>query len=134
MCKTEHAKTKKTPRFVSTRTTFSVKGIKAQANKANNKDIKGASTNTKRRAFRGKTDSFIINFNASAKGCRTPSTPTTLGPFLFCVALISFLSSSVIKAILNNRPTTAANITTKKTRYTIILSPQLDFYLEKKAK
>lgn len=46
-------------------------------------------------ALNGNTVSLANNFNPSAKGCKSPKTPTTLGPFLHCIAAITFLSSNV---------------------------------------
>lgn len=46
--------------------------------------------------------SLINNFNPSAKGCKKPSIPVILGPFLLWTLLITFLSISVNNAIHNN--------------------------------
>lgn len=42
--------------------------------------------------------SFTTNFKASAKGCKTPQNPTTLGPFRRWIEAIAFRSASVKNA------------------------------------
>jgi hypothetical protein len=41
------------------------------------------------------TVSFISNFAPSAKGCKRPKIPTTLGPFRRCIDAITFRSNKV---------------------------------------
>ena len=40
-----------------------------------------------------------MDFNASAKGCKKPQKPTTLGPLRRCIAAKTFLSNKVNMAI-----------------------------------
>lgn len=59
---------------------------------------KGAKRNKSLFALFGKTISFTINFNASAKGCKIPQNPVILGPFLLCIAPITRRSANVKNA------------------------------------
>ncbi len=47
--------------------------------------------------------SFKINLTPSAKACKIPKIPTTLGPIRLCIAAKTFLSNKVKKAIDNIR-------------------------------
>jgi len=58
----------------------------------------GENTNKKLLDFIGIISSFITNFKPSAKGCKKPQKPTTLGPFLLCIDAIIFRSANVKKA------------------------------------
>lgn len=79
--------------------------MKAHAKRAKVKDIKGEIMNIIKLELFGKIASFNNNFKASANGCKTPSGPTSFGPFLFWVDAITFLSTKVKKATLINTPT-----------------------------
>ena len=43
----------------------------------------------------GINNSLKTNFAPSANGCNKPQNPTTFGPFLLCIAAITFLSAIV---------------------------------------
>ena len=68
------------PKEKSNKTNPSPKGITPQPNKANINVAQGARKNKVLLALAGITVSLTTNFKASAKGCNTPYTPTTLGP------------------------------------------------------
>jgi hypothetical protein len=85
----------KTPRFKFDITRPLPKGITDQINKPNKNKRKGEKTNRNFTEGATKIISFIKSFNPSAKGCRSPKKPTTLGPFLLCIVPITFLSTNV---------------------------------------
>lgn len=60
--------------------------------------LTGARTNSTKLDIPGIIVSFIINFRASAIGCKYPKIPTTLGPLLLCTDAKIFLSNNVNKA------------------------------------
>ena len=55
---------------------------------------------------------MVSNFIPSAMGSNSPNGPTTLGPFLSCIAPITFLSKYVRYAI-NSKSGTIINIILK---------------------
>jgi len=66
---------------------------------------KDPKTNKNLLALVGIIISLTTNFNPSAKGCKKPKIPTTLGPFLRWIDAIAFRSASVKKAIIINNGT-----------------------------
>lgn len=106
------------PIFESTRITSSEKGIKAQEIKLKENVTKGASTKTNVFEVDGNTVSFTNNFNASAKGCINPKTPTTLGPRRRCIAPIIFRSNNVKKATVIKTGTNIHKALTKNNKTT----------------
>ena len=62
----------------------SATGMTAQAENASTTETRGAMTNTPLLAPAGMTGSLSMNLKKSAKGCRIPQGPTTLGPRLSC--------------------------------------------------
>lgn len=61
-------------------------------------------------AWLGSTGSLTNSFNPSAIGWKNPKNPTTLGPFLLCIAAIILRSANVKKATPNNKGMVIANI------------------------
>ena len=61
---------------------FKSNEIATQLIKLKNKVIPGANKNKNLFALFGTITSFIISLKPSAKGCKNPQNPTTLGPFL----------------------------------------------------
>lgn len=78
-------------------------GITHQDNKASKKVMQGDKININKLALNGNTVSFANNFKPSAKGCKSPNIPTTLGPFRHCIEAITFLSNSVMYATETNK-------------------------------
>ena len=61
---------------------FKSNEIATQLIKLKNRVIAGANTNKNLFALFGIITSLIISLKPSAKGCKKPQNPTTLGPFL----------------------------------------------------
>lgn len=76
-----------------------LKGIILQVIKEIIIESKGAIIKIKKFAELGVVTSFIINFKASAMGCKIPK-PTIFGPFLLWIVLITLRSAKVKNAIL----------------------------------
>jgi hypothetical protein len=70
----------RTPRLISAKTTPILNGITLQPTKLNNKVAKGAKKKKKLLALCGIKISFKNNLIPSARGCKTPHQPTTIGP------------------------------------------------------
>lgn len=60
-------------------------------------------------AFVGIIISLITNFKPSAKGCKKPYIPTTLGPFRRCIEAIALRSAKVKNATTINKGTKVNN-------------------------
>ena len=88
----------------------SSKGTTAHEIKANKKVMKGAPKKRRILELLGNTGSLTNNFNPSAKGCKIPKNPTTLGPFLRCIEAITFLSAKVKYATATNNGITMVKI------------------------
>ena len=73
-------------------TYFELIGITAQAIKLSRRVNIGANINKNLLEFEGRRFSFVINLITSAKLCKIPKGPTTLGPLLNCTAPRTFLS------------------------------------------
>jgi hypothetical protein len=71
----------KTPMFKSAMAMACPKGTLAQAMVLQTKLIMGAIKKTSKFAFVGIRGSFTSSLRPSAKGCKRPTKPTTLGPF-----------------------------------------------------
>jgi len=72
-----------------------LKGITNQPTKLKVIMSTGATKKTKELALVGTTISLHKSFNPSAKGCRSPKIPTTLGPRRRCIEAIIFRSAKV---------------------------------------
>lgn len=70
--------------------------------KANKKVIMGANIKITKFALDGNIVSLTKSFKPSARGCNKPNNPTTFGPFLRCIAAITFRSAKVIYATATN--------------------------------
>jgi hypothetical protein len=81
--------------FKSAKTTPSPYGITPHVNKAKVKAITGAIKNITKLACVGNIVSLVNSFTPSAKGCKRPHTPTTLGPTLNCIEANIFRSANV---------------------------------------
>jgi hypothetical protein len=79
--KEEIAKTKSNPMLISTKKPVVEKGITAQPVKLRKRVKTGANIKLNVFAFVGITLSFKRSLSPSARGCRRPKKPTTLGPF-----------------------------------------------------
>src|SRR5665213_164281 len=85
-------------------------GITAQAPKARVKLTRGASRKTTLSAPAGTTISLRTNFRKSAKDCKRPKGPTTLGPLRICTPAQILRSASSRKAKDNSIHTRTARI------------------------
>jgi len=101
----------------------SSKGRTIQNDKLNENVNNGASKKRTRFACVGNTDSFNNNFKPSAKGCKRPNNPTTLGPFLRCIAPKIFLSHKVTYATANNSGKATNNPERRISRIWIVIAP-----------
>src|SRR4051812_15060448 len=74
--------------------------------------------------------SFTISFKTSANGCKRPKNPTTLGPFLLCIAAITFLSIKVKYAIAiskgKRRESDRRSVIIKSIKKTIFYKERID--------
>ena len=77
----------------------------AHASKARANVKTGDKINKNLLELSGKIVSLVSNFIPSAIGCSKPKGPTTFGPFLNCIAPITFLSKYVRYAINNSSGT-----------------------------
>ena len=73
-------------------TTTNTKNVTPTPSKDKAKETMGAKINITLFALAGIIVSFENNLTPSAKGWSNPNIPTTLGPFLYCTAAITFLS------------------------------------------
>jgi hypothetical protein len=96
--KDEIAKIYNTPTLISAKTLNKLKGNTAYDKKLKNKVKIGAIIKITLLALLGIIVSLIKSFKPSAKGCKTPNRPTTLGPLRLCIPAITFLSNNVKKA------------------------------------
>jgi hypothetical protein len=83
MPKEDKATKYKIPKFISAKTTPILNGITPQPTKLNNNVSKGAKKKKKLLALCGIKISFKNNLRPSARGCKTPHQPTTIGPWRF---------------------------------------------------
>ena len=70
----------------------------------------GPKTNKNLFDFVGIIISLITNFKPSAKGCKTPQIPVTVGPFLRCIEAIALRSAKVKKATTINKGISVSNV------------------------
>ena len=87
-----------------------LKGITDQLIKLRNNVKNGAKKNKILCDFKGITISLVSNFKPSAKGCKKPHTPTTLGPFRRWIEAITLRSAKVKKAMDNNNGIKTKNV------------------------
>ena len=80
------------PTFISDKTIFLSNGITAHPIKLKTKVIIGANKKTYLSEPYGIIISLVNSFIPSAIGWNKPNGPTTFGPFLNCIAAITFLS------------------------------------------
>ena len=95
----------KIPKLISAKTFKKLNGNTVQFKKLKNKAKIGANKKITLFALLGIIVSLINNFSPSAKGCKTPKRPTTLGPLLLCIFAIIFLYNKVKNATAINTGT-----------------------------
>lgn len=104
---------------MSDNTTPKSNGIIDQLNQLNVNVNTGAAINKNKLDSPGTIVSLKINLKASAKGCKIPQRPTTLGPRRLWIPPKIFLSKSVNKATNNNIGINGGKILRNSTSKTI---------------
>ena len=97
------AKINNKPRGKSQITRLKSKGIKDHISKLKEKKAIGAQKKRNIFAELGIKVSFPKSLKPSAKACKSPYKPTTLGPLLLCIAPKTLRSKTVKKAMQSNK-------------------------------
>ena len=82
------ARAKKIPVSTSMNHASGPAGMTRTSRKVEMRTTKGAAMNTHRSALRGKMSSFWRNLPTSARSCKEPYGPASIGPSRLCIKLI----------------------------------------------